>query len=191
MTKKELQAELKKIKADMIEAAGELLIDVPEPGSDMAKLLHANVMMSKYRIPGLEEKTRVQEGEIKRLERNAEHMDHHNKERQASYSRLQKESTRLHWKSIRDDHKIDQLKKDTKLLDKEYKILDEASTFLRLDHEEFFLYTKKYLKLDYGTTPLNILCCAMDRLKKRIKELEDTEKRRLEALPTVTALEEK
>jgi len=39
---------------DYAEAAGELLGGLPEPGSEMAKLLHANVMMRKYRIPELE-----------------------------------------------------------------------------------------------------------------------------------------
>ena len=40
--------------ADKEAAAGELLISIPEPGSDMGKLLHANIMMRKYQIPELE-----------------------------------------------------------------------------------------------------------------------------------------
>lgn len=40
--------------ADKEQAAGELLIAIPEPGSDMSKLLHANTMMRKYQIPELE-----------------------------------------------------------------------------------------------------------------------------------------
>lgn len=38
---------------DRQDAAGELMVDLPEPGSDMDKLLHANVMMNKYKLPAL------------------------------------------------------------------------------------------------------------------------------------------
>ena len=54
-----LDAELKRlqaIEADLIEASGELMIPLPEPGTDIAKLCHANIMMRKYRIPSLEER---------------------------------------------------------------------------------------------------------------------------------------
>ncbi len=39
---------------DVEEAAGEFLIDVPRPGTTIAVLLHANVMLRKYRVPELE-----------------------------------------------------------------------------------------------------------------------------------------
>ena len=51
---------LRKIEEDYIAAAGELLVSIPDVGTDTAKLLHANVMMRKYQIPELQ-------AEIKRL----------------------------------------------------------------------------------------------------------------------------
>lgn len=44
------------IEADFKAAAGDVPIPLPEPGSDLAKLVHANVMMRKYVIPELEQK---------------------------------------------------------------------------------------------------------------------------------------
>lgn len=42
-----LRAELAAAREDVVDAAGELLIDVPPPGSDMAKVLVANKMLRR------------------------------------------------------------------------------------------------------------------------------------------------
>jgi hypothetical protein len=52
MKKKYTEEFIQQLISDYEEAAEELLVDLPEPGTDMAKLLHANIMMRKYTIPG-------------------------------------------------------------------------------------------------------------------------------------------
>jgi hypothetical protein len=49
----EARGEVARHQADLAAAAGELLVSIPEAGTDAAKLLHANVMMRKYHIPEL------------------------------------------------------------------------------------------------------------------------------------------
>jgi hypothetical protein len=60
---KVLKAELSTIKSDMEAAAGELMVPIPAPGTDAARLLHANVMMRKYRIPELRRRVEMAERE--------------------------------------------------------------------------------------------------------------------------------
>jgi predicted RNase H-like nuclease (RuvC/YqgF family) len=62
-----LKAELRSVRSDMEAAAGELLVAIPRPGTDTAKLLHANVMMRKYQIPELREQLETAERERDRL----------------------------------------------------------------------------------------------------------------------------
>jgi hypothetical protein len=62
-----LKAELASVRSDMEAAAGELLVPIPAPGTDVAKLLHANVMMRKYRIPELRGRAEIAERERDRL----------------------------------------------------------------------------------------------------------------------------
>lgn len=50
-----LSQQLSAYEADINEAAGELMVPIPEPGTDASKMLHANVMMRKYRIPELQQ----------------------------------------------------------------------------------------------------------------------------------------
>jgi hypothetical protein len=60
-----LAARVAAMEADMAAAAGECGVALPEHGSDTAKLLHANVMMRKYRIPGLQARVAELEAESK------------------------------------------------------------------------------------------------------------------------------
>ena len=61
------QEQLRQVAADMHAAAGELRIPIPEPGTDAAKLLHANIMLSKYRIPRLDSDRDAALKEVARL----------------------------------------------------------------------------------------------------------------------------
>lgn len=49
-----LQQENEQYRKDIEDAAGELMVKIPEPGTDLAKVLHANIMMRKYKIPELQ-----------------------------------------------------------------------------------------------------------------------------------------
>jgi plasmid maintenance system antidote protein VapI len=51
---------LRGIEDDFKTAAGELSVPIPEPGSDMARLLHAVIRLRKYRVPELEHEVRSQ-----------------------------------------------------------------------------------------------------------------------------------
>lgn len=44
---RKLEMELNTARADVIEAAGELRLPIPEPGSDMAKMMAANVILRR------------------------------------------------------------------------------------------------------------------------------------------------
>jgi len=52
---------------DLKEAAGKYLIDFPTPGTPMAVLLLAHVMLRKYRIPELERRIEELENENSQL----------------------------------------------------------------------------------------------------------------------------
>lgn len=67
--------ELSKIKEDIELAAQELGVKIPVAGTDAAKLLHANVMMRKYRIPELQEKLTSAYEYIKDLKQDVEYLE--------------------------------------------------------------------------------------------------------------------